>query len=378
MRICLVTTEYFSHGIFGGIGAMARQKATALARRGVEVYVVTPRKKGQKPIEVMDGVTVLSYPGQLYTGLQSSRRYSAIFRAIDADIYHTEEPCMGTRLAWEGAPKKKHSVTVIDPRTLTERRKEWQEAGLSGRALWKRMFTHWRSSFDIRTAVRGADRRFVQAKFAAAKAMKLYGLREAPGFLPNPIALVPNGVPKTARPTVCFLGRWDPRKRPEYFFELAKRFPEVRFIAMGGCQPHFKARETQLRERYRHVPNLEMPGWQFGDDKTRILEQSWILINTSWRENLPFSYLEAASRKCALLAFDNSDDFSSSFGYWARRGDLDDFTQGLRFLLEGDRWRALGERGYAYVRQTHEFEKVMDLHMQIFNELCNGRARSRG
>ena len=27
MRICLITTEYFSHGIFGGIGAIARQQA---------------------------------------------------------------------------------------------------------------------------------------------------------------------------------------------------------------------------------------------------------------------------------------------------------------------------------------------------------------
>ena len=141
MRICLITTEYFNHGVYGGIGAMARQKATALAQRGVEVYVVTPRKKGQQPVEVVDGVTVLSYPGGLYTGLRDSRRYSALFRMVDADIYHTEEPCMGTRLAWEGAPAKKHSVTFIDPRTLTERRKEWQEAGVTGRALWDRTWS---------------------------------------------------------------------------------------------------------------------------------------------------------------------------------------------------------------------------------------------
>ena len=369
MRICLITTEYFNHGVYGGIGAMARQKATALAQRGVEVYAVTPRKKGQKPVEVVDGVTVLSYPGGLYTGLRESRRYSALFRMIDADIYHTEEPCMGMRLAWEGAPAKKHSVTFMDPRTLTERRKEWQEAGMTGRALWNRVYAHWRSAFDIRAAVRGADRRFARVKSASAKTVRLYGLAEPPEFLPDPIEMASDEVLKAVRPTVCFLGRWDPRKRPEYFFELAKRFPAVRFIAMGGCQPHFAERERWLRERYQGIQNLEMPGWQFGQDKVRILEQSWVLINTSWRENLPVSYLEAAARKCAILAYDNSDDFSSAFGYWARRGDLDDFAKGLTFLLEGDRWRALGERGYEYVRTTHEFDTAMDRHLRIFEQL---------
>ena len=66
-----------------------------------------------------------------------------------------------------------------------------------------------------------------QAWHAIPKAREVYDLEADPDFLPNPIE-VPSWKPRKAdEPTVCFLGRFDGEKRPELFFEMAERFPDV-------------------------------------------------------------------------------------------------------------------------------------------------------
>jgi len=41
----------------------------------------------------------------------------------------------------------------------------------------------------------------------------------------------------------------------------------------------------------------------------------------------------------------NPDNIVEKFGYYARRGDL---NEGLERLLENDKWRIKGELGYKY------------------------------
>jgi glycosyltransferase involved in cell wall biosynthesis len=369
MRICFIATEIFSHGFYGGFGIATRILAKALAEKGLKTYVIMPRKEGQQPVEADDNFIVLSYQAQAYSGWQKSKPYRHLFKMIDADIYHSEEPSIGTYLAMIGAPDKKHIITFQDPRTLEDRKREWIEAGIKGSSLRKNERRIKHTNDRMKRLVKKADGLFIAAKYAIPKAMKIYGLRTPPRFLPNPVEIPSKNLIKSDTATVCFLGRWDPRKRPEYFFELAQRFGSIKFISMGGCQPNFAEREAELREKYQNTPNLEMTGWIFGEDKSKILDKSWILINTSWRECLPISYIEACAHKCAVLSHENPDDFARNFGFWAKNGDIDDFAAGLEYLLEKDRWKELGERGYEYVKNTFEYDKVINEHMKIYDEI---------
>ena len=87
------------------------------------------------------------------------------------------------------------------------------------------------------------------------KARQKYHLKEDPLFLPTPV-LVPEQIDKAAIPTVCFVSRWDKRKRPEIFFELAKAFPQVRFLAAGQSRnPEY---DRYLHQTYGNLPNLEL------------------------------------------------------------------------------------------------------------------------
>jgi len=151
MRICLIATEIFAHGVYGGFGALTRKIARGLSNKGIEeVYIVMPRYPNQKPVEVIDNFTVVSYPGSgHYRGIRNSMRYKSIFELIDADVYHSEEPSAGTYLAQKSVPQKKHIVTFQDPRTLEDWKEEWQAEGLDKMSIMKRESKFRISYFSI-------------------------------------------------------------------------------------------------------------------------------------------------------------------------------------------------------------------------------------
>ena len=358
MRVCFVVSQLFAWGKYGGFGSLTRMLGRELVKRGVEVFAVVPRRAGQHRMETLDGIRVLGFP-QWTLGLGSRQLYAS----CSADVYHSEEPSSSTWIAMKAMPNRKHVVTCQDPRDtrgwLTHFRYEAPRRKLYFPATYL-----FEENYFTTRAVRNADAVHCQAKCVTQKAQAKYGLSQEPGFLPNPVE-VPTRTPRKAkRPTVCFLGRWDRIKRPEIFLELAKHYPKVRFIALGSSED--RKWDTHLRTAYRDVSNLEMTGFvdQFSDKRLwNILEESWVMINTSAIECLPVSFLEAAAYRCAILSFHNPDGFAQDFGYHVKNGQLE---QGLDFLLSSDEWRPRGEAGYEYVNTTHEVSVVIDRHLNLY------------
>src|SRR5687767_894312 len=92
MKVCLISVEIFAWGKYGGFGRSTRMIGRELARRGVEVTAVVPRRAGQAAVEFLDGIRVL--------GFDPREPLSAIdlYHQADADIYHSQEPSFGTYL----------------------------------------------------------------------------------------------------------------------------------------------------------------------------------------------------------------------------------------------------------------------------------------
>ncbi|MDP9139361.1 MAG: hypothetical protein M3O62_01030, partial [Pseudomonadota bacterium] len=107
---------------------------------------------------------------------------------------------------------------------------------------------------------------------------------------------------------------------------------------------------------------------QFSDSRHKATcEKSWVLVNTSTREGLPNSFIEAASHACAILSQVNPDGFTSEFGYQVTDGD---FVAGLRWLLTDNNWRRQGQKARQYALNTFEISSSIDLHEQIYATLC--------
>jgi glycosyltransferase involved in cell wall biosynthesis len=263
-------------------------------------------------------------------------------------------------------PNRKHIITFRDPRDFRDWKMEYELPSLNKLQVLSNYF--YESNFLVKRAVRRADDVFCIAKYLIPKVKSMYCLKSDPHFLPTPVA-IPDKIEKAITPTVCFLARLDRRKRPEIFFQLAKKFPHIKFVAVGKSRD--EKWDSYLKKTYSNLPNLEITGFidQFSSElHSQILEKSWVMVNTATREALPNAFLEAAAHRCAILSAVDPDGFASVFGYHVQD---DNFSKGLDFLLENQKWKERGERGYEYVKETFEINRAIDQHITIYGKILN-------
>jgi glycosyltransferase involved in cell wall biosynthesis len=365
MRVCLSCVEFFAWGKYGGFGRASRKVCRELVKRGIEVFAVVPRQHGQKEFENIDGVSVISFPKYI------PWKAFSIYKIIDADIYHATEPSLSTYFAIKAMPHKKHIVNFQDARNFIDWKIEFDRPSYNKlQVFFNFIYEH---NFLVTIAVRKAHGVFSQSDSQIEKIKSMYGLDQVYP-LHNPVDIPQKQIHKAKSPTVGWMNRWDRRKRPELFLELAAKFPDVKFIAAGESK--HKGWDSYLRNKYRHLRNLELVGhidqFERPEMHSRILEECWITVNASKREGWPTnSLLEAASYKCALLAGRACrNGFAENFGYCALDGD---FEKGLRWLLEENRWRELGEKGYAHVNAEYRTDLVIDRYVQIYETALSGR-----
>ena len=343
--------EYFGWGKYGGIGKATRDIAEGLIKRGLEVSVVIPLSPGQKRYQSVNGVDVYGFPLYSYSSIGS------LLRKIDADVFHSQDPTLGTWLAKRYNKNSLHFLTCQNPKSEND---------------WKNVIRYYpfrrriyNSLVDprVKGCIKDLDRVFCQAKYTISKVRSLYQLTYDPVFLPNPVK-IPTALPlKSETPTALFLGRFDLEKQPETFISLANDFPYVIFIAAGAS--HNLSYDTRIRTKYSNIENLFFTGFVNGSEKIDLLKKSWILINTSISECLPVSFIEASAFRCAILSPHNPDDFASKFGLHT---PIDKIGEGLSWLLKDDNWRKKGVRGYNYVKKIHNEDKVLDLHIAEYEE----------
>jgi len=357
--------EIFAWNKYGGFGKATRIIGKELVKCGIEVSAVIPRRNGQREFEVLDGIKVFSFHK---TNPFYARK---LFKKCNADIYHSEEPSFGTYLAMKEMPEKIHLVTSRDTKFFNDWVREFINPSFNKIQVLANYL--YEDNYFVKRSVRKANRVFCAAKFLNGKVSKKYSLKNAVEFLPTPIEVPKKEILKSGFPTVCYLARWDKRKKPELFFQLAESFPEIKFIAIGkGRNNNY---DRYLRKKYSGLKNLKMTGFinQFETDElSKILETSWILVNTATREGLPNAFLEALAHKCAILSSLNPENVTERFGYFVKN---DDFKEGLIKLLDNDNWRIKGEQGQKYVKENYELSSSIKQHIEIYQNILNNNGR---
>ena len=364
-HICILTSQYFDWGIYGGFGSMSRKLAESLVYAGYQVSVIVPRRNGQKPVEDIQGVAV-----QSFAPLNISEA-CRLLRNSPADVFHSQDPTLLTYFAQKLLPSRVHLVTCRDPRNWKDWLTEFRYATSLRRALLP--FNYVTESGPlVGQSVRNAHGVFCPAHCLKHKIKQLYGLNDQPDLLPNLID-VPRSIPrKSDIPTITFIARFDKRKRPWIFMELARQFPQYRFIAVGkGSASAEGGYDVTLRKRYGRVENLVMPGLinRFTEPERlhEILSDTWVFVSTAAREGLPLSFLEASAYGCAILSAVDPDQFATRFGGLVRD---DDFASGLQTLLTDSPLKK-GRAAYQYVRTTYETGKALTAHTDRY-EACWG------
>ena len=370
LHVCILTSQYFDWGIYGGFGSMSRKLGESLAMSGHRVSVIVPGRQGQPPVETIAGVDIYSFsPRNIVEACR-------LIKTSKANVFHSQDPTLLTYLAQRLHPRRVHLVTSRDPRELHDWWIEFLYATPMRRLLTPfNYFTE--SGLFVRQAVRRADGVFCPAHFLKEKVKRLYGLSTLPTLLPNLID-VPAALPKkSTRPTLTFVARWDKRKRPWIFLELAKQFPDFRFVAVGqGSASAERGFDAELRGRFRDVPNLEMPGlinrFREPERMQQLLSDTWIFVSTAVREGLPLTFLEAAAHGCPIISRVDPDQFATKFG---RQVHDDDYAAAIRSLL-ADAPLEKGRAAYEYVRNTYETSKALQAHVDQYERYTQQAGRA--
>jgi glycosyltransferase involved in cell wall biosynthesis len=365
VHVCLIANQIAAWGKIGGFGTATRAIGAGLARRGLTVSAVVPRRRsnGQGALEQLDGITVHG------TSRWKTLTSGAIFREIRADIYHSQEPNIASWLAQRAVPEARHVVTCRDPRRFSDHMQELRYSSFARQMMFP-VSWYYEMSPRVKRSVLDADAVFCPAPLIVERARRLYGDRISPEFVPSPVDMPESEPAKAPAPEVLFVGRWDRRKRIERFFELAERFPDVHFTAVGAA--HDSSYDRHLRRRYGRLDNVEMPGFvsRFGEGGlNRLYERAWVIVNTSIREGLPYTFIEAAAWGCAILSGLDPEGFAARFGYFVGDGD---YERGLRWLLDGENWRRTGRAGAAYVGRIFGEENSIREHVLRYERLLAG------
>jgi glycosyltransferase involved in cell wall biosynthesis len=129
---------------------------------------------------------------------------------------------------------------------------------------------------------------------------------------------------------------------------------------------HNERNDAKLRKKYSKIPNLKMTGFVSEEEKSMILEKSWALINTSIREALPVSFLEALAHETPIISGEDPDQLTSIFGYKVVK---DNFSATLEELFQSDERIDKGKQGREHMKKVYDVDKVVHQHIQEYRKL---------
>jgi glycosyltransferase involved in cell wall biosynthesis len=379
MHLGLVTCEFFDAAVgrMGGFGFASRSVIRCVDRTpelGVRVTTLAgePRFGGEPRVEQVHGHPVIPYD---HDGRRVLIQHCRAIRAARPDMLLTIDYRPRYDRIFLSLPRTPVAIWVRDPWTPQDARRI-ATVRVPGDSSMARGVGHPETT-QLRRIMRiarltGRRIAFVSpAPHLVARVEATYGvaLRELP-LLPNIIGKPSDPSPKSARPSLVFLGRLDPIKRPWLMAEIGRRMPDVDIYLLG--QAHYAPgpgtwTPTDL------PPNVKLMGHVDGARKAELLSAAWLLVNTSIHEGLAISFLEALAHGTPLVAGLDPDGVVSRYGTYVgdHLGDglagVDAYVGAIRALLDDPGRRAqLADAGQAWVTATHS----RDNFLRHFRELC--------
>lgn len=376
VRLGIIANEVFSvdHGRMGGFGWAVQQVARCFGDdpdAGVDpVILVAERRDGLGPPQLHGVPVVWSEEPWLDRYRKISRPKIDLLLAIDFRSSYRKflyamprvPTLIWARDPWSNADRARIATLRIPGQENRE------PAGVRGPDPGTIRQVLWQS--------RVCRRRLAFATTAAAIGDKMaegYGIDPpAATILPNIVATAPEPVDKTGGPTVVFLGRLDPIKRPWIFTALAERFPEVNFLVLG--QSHFAGPGSWQPNGL--APNVRLLGHVGEVEKARLLREASLLVNSSIHEGLSISFLESLAFQTPIVSSVDPDTVVSRFGIYVGEAlgtgieALPRFEAAIRELLTNrGQSRQLGIAGQAWVRAAHSRDAFLTAFWAIAAEL---------
>ena len=419
MNIGFVCSEYFSYGekngkltptsAHGGFGFLTRTKAEYLASLGHNVHVFTYASSFDHERNVPDTFDENSVKihliqekervgkNSISTGLnyilnspKENKHFKETVEREDIRILQFED--IPTTLLMS-EPQKAQKILVFqdpfdyyDTNLLIDSERHYLNLLNGDRQFYA---IKQAGSFSHETAVNLLHRKdfvnpvrrivekssllsiFSEADFIGTKVRTLFRLPYTPKTLRNPINVFKEVREKTDRPSFVWIGRWDPQKRPDTMLYVASKLPDYDFYMIGtatrGSKDYISV-EEKLSVEFSKYSNIHILGFIDESSKRNYIGKAWGLINTSIREGLPITFLEALAEGTPIISYVNPDNYVSRFGI---KVDYDErsFMQGIDRAVSERLFQKIGQEERLYASMEHGLDAVMNKHIQIYKDL---------
>lgn len=350
-------------------GAEFRQSilARALVRDGFSVSAIS-LDYGQPKVTEVDGITIFSahkpeggLPIVRFIHPRLTSWWSAM-KLADSEIY------------FQSCASYLTGVTAVYSRTY---RRKFIYSGASdpdfNRALTKKLFTGrggWRDFQMYKLGLRLSDGIVAQHKGQVVDLKKWYG-REAIE-IPNCYEL-PSASCISRGGTVLWVSTVKSLKRPDYYLNLARRLPNLRFRMIGGAGIG-KEKElfNKIRKEAAGVPNVEFIGFVPVAEVEKYFNDARVFVNTSEFEGFPNTFLQAWARGIPTVSFVDclASDNGKPIGSVCR--DIDEMVQKtFQLMTDNLLWEAEGDRIRQYFRKHHSVGMALNRYSQLFERMLS-------
>ncbi|MFW9898238.1 MAG: glycosyltransferase family 4 protein [Candidatus Thorarchaeota archaeon] len=180
-----------------------------------------------------------------------------------------------------------------------------------------------------------------------------------------------NKVDIKKRDSILWVARCKRWKRPEVFINLAKEFPNEKFIMVMPIADDKKYFENIKREA-SIVGNLQfIPGVPFSEIED-YYKNAIVFINTSLSEGFPNSFNQSMNSSTPILSLNiNPDNFiiKNQVGIYCNN-DFNTLKESLNRLLKNQElWDKFSENSYKFVNNEMNIKKAILIWKKIFIDL---------
>ena len=340
-------------GVIGGAEVQQSILARTLARAGYRVSMVC-LDFGQPPRVTLDGVTVHK-AHRPEAGLPVLRfahpRLTSLWRAMreaDADVYY--QRCSGMLTAVVAAFCRSYG-----------RRSIFAAASDLDFVPGRQPIRYFRDRWLYEQGLKRIDTVVVQNRKQQMDCRRHYGRDST--IVPSCYELPAGAAPGAGEHALWVASiREQDYKRPELFLELARRLPQRRFVMIGGAGGDGRndARFEQLRKSAAALPNVEFTGFLPLDRVEPYFDRARVLVNTSFQEGMPNTFLQAWARGVPAVAFvDIGARLHGEPLYPVAQGIEDVANETERLFSDEAYWQRASARCREYFSGTHAVGKML-------------------
>ena len=359
VKVCFVSPKAYPlfdpdcKGVFGGAEVDLYLLGTELAKdQNFHITFITA-DYGQPEEETRDDIRIIRSLDFSQNALRGACRIWRALKKADADIYMIKTISVGVPLVrWFCRGYQRKFVY------RTAHQDECDGTCLKQRPVLGRIFIR---------VLQQADTVFAQNQSDAGNLKSLHGIDSL--VVPNAHHL-PDLIEEPDRDMILWVARSAAFKQPEVFLELARQFPDEKFVMV--CQRATGDSNYELLEEHAaNIPNLEFVRRVPFHEIDSYFRRAKVFVNTSRAEGFANTFIQACKWAVPVLTLAaNPDGFLDRYDCGrCCNGNTEELVEALAFLLEDNRYLETGLRARHYAEQNHDITKIVNRYKKAFEEL---------